>query len=55
MDTEQYEKQMNNMLMDNSTYEILEKDPTEEKEKETTGPPKTAAKQQRQTKQTDKQ
>lgn len=53
MDTEQYEKQMNNMLMDNSTYEMLQKDPTEEKE--TKGPPKTTTKQQRQTKQTDKQ
>ena len=33
MDTEQYEKQMINMLDDKDTYEILKKDPTQEKKK----------------------
>ena len=33
MDTTQYETQMHNMLLDTTTYEILKKDPTEDKKK----------------------
>ena len=30
MDTEKYEKQMNEMLADTNTYEVLKKNPTED-------------------------
>uniref|UniRef100_A0A3P9MD15 Uncharacterized protein n=1 Tax=Oryzias latipes TaxID=8090 RepID=A0A3P9MD15_ORYLA len=33
MDTEQYEKQMNEMLQDRNTYEVLKRDPTEAKKR----------------------
>uniref|UniRef100_A0A672GD92 Reverse transcriptase domain-containing protein n=1 Tax=Salarias fasciatus TaxID=181472 RepID=A0A672GD92_SALFA len=33
MNTEHYEKQMDTMLQDSNTYEILKKDPTEDKKK----------------------
>uniref|UniRef100_A0A3P9H4A1 Uncharacterized protein n=1 Tax=Oryzias latipes TaxID=8090 RepID=A0A3P9H4A1_ORYLA len=33
LDTEQYEQQMNEMLQDRNTYEVLKRDPTEAKKK----------------------
>uniref|UniRef100_A0A3B3H8Z3 Uncharacterized protein n=1 Tax=Oryzias latipes TaxID=8090 RepID=A0A3B3H8Z3_ORYLA len=51
MDTEQYEKQMNEMLQDRNTYEVLKRDPTEAKKRKL----KTVLKQLQEEKKIDKQ
>uniref|UniRef100_A0A3P9MND8 Uncharacterized protein n=1 Tax=Oryzias latipes TaxID=8090 RepID=A0A3P9MND8_ORYLA len=51
MDTEQYEKQMNEMLQDRNTYEVLKRDPTEAKKRKL----KTILKQLQEEKKIDKQ
>uniref|UniRef100_A0A3P9IR28 Uncharacterized protein n=1 Tax=Oryzias latipes TaxID=8090 RepID=A0A3P9IR28_ORYLA len=51
MDTEQYEKQMDEMLQDRNTYEVLKRDPTEAKKRKL----KTILKQLQEEKKIDKQ